>query len=160
MWDFLSEASEAYGPASDVGFFKGLVRDANTSVRRAVGDRVDEIDTWRRKIISAMPPVSLPEAPWVKVAGGSNQVEASGAEALLGRGLPPAGQAFQVRGEYALGLLSHLCCTALCWYHMDYAIVWSVHELPGWDAAGRVHGLHSLLFRAHPTGCDHMPELH
>ena len=64
VWDFLSENSEAYGPASEVGFFKGLVRDANTSVRRAVGDMVDEIDTTRRKIISVVPTVNLPEAPW------------------------------------------------------------------------------------------------
>ena len=69
VWDFLSENSEAYGPASEVGFFKGLVRDANTSVRRAVGDMVDEIDTTRKKIISVVPTVSLPEAPWVSRGG-------------------------------------------------------------------------------------------
>ena len=37
--EFLSENSSTY-EISDVGFFKGLVRDANTSVRRAVGDMV------------------------------------------------------------------------------------------------------------------------
>ena len=64
VWDFLSEHSDTYGPASEVGFFKGLVRDANTSVRRAVGDMVDEIDTTRRKIISVVPTVTLPEVSW------------------------------------------------------------------------------------------------
>ena len=84
MWDFLSESSEAYGPASEIGFFKGLVRDANTSVRRAVGDMVDEIDTTRRKLISVVPTVTLPEAPWAKLGAGSGGVPSS--EALPRRG--------------------------------------------------------------------------
>lgn len=70
VWEFLSESSEAYGPASEVGFFKGLVRDANTSVRHAVGDMVDNIDTTRRKILSNVPTVTLPDAPWGRLGGG------------------------------------------------------------------------------------------
>lgn len=73
VWDFLSEASEAYGPASEVSFLKGLVRDANTSVRRAVGDMVDNMDSQRKKIISVVPNMGLPlpEAPWAARGGAS-----------------------------------------------------------------------------------------
>ena len=39
MIEFLSEGSSAYEP-SEVGFLKGLVRDANASVRRAMEDMV------------------------------------------------------------------------------------------------------------------------
>ena len=40
MRDFLEQGSSTYEPAGDVGFLKGLVRDANASVRRAVEDMV------------------------------------------------------------------------------------------------------------------------
>ena len=41
MRDFLEQGSSTYEPAGDVGFLKGLVRDANASVRRAVEDMVN-----------------------------------------------------------------------------------------------------------------------
>ena len=50
--EFLSENSSAYEP-SDVGFLKGLVRDANASMRRAVGDMVRPSGVNTRPICTA-----------------------------------------------------------------------------------------------------------
>ena len=156
VWDFLSENSEVYGPASDVGFFKGLVRDANSSVRRAVGDRVDEIDSWRRKLISAMPPVNLPEAPWSSARSDAGRPEEGGAEALLGRARStalPSRESSQTPGRPAAQVLApHSCEWAMGWL----ACSWQLTDSRPCSARALTrlhHGAQLVGWQQHWQGC-------
>ncbi|CAL8462775.1 g2308 [Coccomyxa elongata] len=57
VWEFLSAWSELYGLSTEGGFLRSVsakIQGANTSMRRAVGDMVEEMDMTRRKSIARL----------------------------------------------------------------------------------------------------------